>query len=379
MKKTGLGYLGTLPASAGLAETMFRSIQDIRLAELAPSQIVPKRFEVSAKGQDLLKIIQGYLDDLKAQGFVDYAGVLQLAIARVQSAPDEDIVVVCPTSIRLRALEKQLLDSFPQDRVCYLPVDEPNETEDSEASTNLDLLRWLPHPDLAPTKDLDGTVEIFRAVGEVNEVREVLRRLLACETKLDEAELLYTDAETYVPLVFETLAAQTACDSVADEAFPATFADGIPTSYSRPGRLLSAWVAWITENYPQTRLVRMIGEGLLTVPGEDQGFSFARLASVLRGVGIGLRRERYLPKFDEEIEGLKERATDSHSGNTDDSQDILQRLQSAEAAAGGNGNLEEAGIAAARRFAREDSRPENHPGFRQGLAGEVRPHRQQDR
>ena len=152
-------------------------------------------------------------------------------------------------------------------------------------------------------KDSDGTVEIFRATGEVNEVREVLRRLLARQTKLDEAELLYTDAETYVPLIFETIAAQTACDSVADEAFPATFADGIPTTYSRPGRLLSAWVAWIAEDYPQARLVRMIGEGLLKVPeAEEQGFSFARLASVFRGVGIGLRRDRYLPKLDEEIE-----------------------------------------------------------------------------
>ena len=96
LKKTGLGYLGTLPASAGLAETMFRSIQDIRLAGLAPNQIIPKRFEVSAKGQDLLKIIQGYLDDLKTQGFVDYAGVLQLAIARVQSAPTKILSLSAP-------------------------------------------------------------------------------------------------------------------------------------------------------------------------------------------------------------------------------------------------------------------------------------------
>jgi hypothetical protein len=54
---------------------------------LNPDQIVPQRFEVSAKGQDLLQILGGYLDELKSQGLVDYAGVLQLAIARVQSAP----------------------------------------------------------------------------------------------------------------------------------------------------------------------------------------------------------------------------------------------------------------------------------------------------
>ncbi len=334
--KAGLRYLGNLPASAGLAETMFRSIQDIRLAGLAPDQLVPRRFEVSAKGQDLLQILEGYLDELKSQGLVDYAGVLQLAIAKVQSALNDigtDVFVVCPSCIRLKPLEKQLLDSFPQDRVCYLPVDEPHGTGDdiSEADTALDLLRWLPHPDLAPTKDSDGTVEVFRATGEVNEVREVLRRLLARQTKLDEAELLYTEAETYVPLIFETIAAQSACDSVADDVFPATFADGIPTTYSRPGRLLSAWVAWIDEDYPQARLVRMIVEGLLKVPeAEEQGFSFARLAAVLRGVSIGLRRDRYLPKLDEEIEALKQRVKDARSADTDDPQDIMQRLQTAE-------------------------------------------------
>ena len=334
--KAGLRYLGSLPASAGLAETMFRSIQDIRLAGLTPEQVVPRRFEVSAKGQDLLQILGGYLDELKTQGLVDYAGVLQLAIARVQNAPDDfgtDVVVVCPSCIRLKPLEKQLLDSFPKDRVCRLPVDEPHGKEDeaSEAGSSLDLLRWLPHPDLAPAKEPDGTVEIFRATGEVNEVREVLRRLLASKTKLDEAELLYTDAETYVPLIFETIAAQSACDSVGDEAFPATFADGIPTTYSRPGRLLSAWVAWIAEDYPQARLVRMIAEGLLKVPdAEEQGFSFARLASVFRSVGIGLRRDRYLPKLDEEIEALEQRVKDARAAESDDPEDIVRRLQSAE-------------------------------------------------
>jgi ATP-dependent helicase/nuclease subunit B len=333
--KAGLRYLGTLPASAGLAETMYRSIQDIRLAGLTPSQVVPRRFEVSAKGQDLLQIMGGYLDELNSRGLVDYAGVLQFAIARLQNAPN-DIgadVVVCPASIRLKTLEKQLLDSFPQDRLHHLPVDEPHGKEDeaAKADTDLDLLRWLPHPDLAPAQVADGTVEIFRAIGEVNEVREALRRLLANQTKLDEAELLYTDAQTYVPLIFETIAAQAGCDSVGEETFPATFADGIPTTYSRPGRLLSAWVTWIAEDFPQARLVRMIAEGLLSVPGqEEQKFSFARLASVFRGVGIGLGRDRYLPKLDEQIERLKQRVKDSRSVDTDDPQDIVERLQSAQ-------------------------------------------------
>ena len=333
--KAGLRYLGNLPPSTGLAETMFRSIQDIRLAGLTPDQIVPRRFEVSAKGQDLLQILGGYLDELKSQGLVDYASVLQLATSRLHEAPDDfgtDKVVFCPSSIGLKPLEKRLLDSFPKEQVLYLPVDEPHGTEDeiSEVTAALDLLRWLPHPDLAPTKDSDGTVDFFRATGEINEVREVLRRLLAHPTRLDEAELLYTDAETYVPFIFETLSAQTACDSINDKEFPATFAEGIPTTYSRPGRLLPAWVAWIDEDYPQARLVRMISEGLLNLPESEHDLSFARLASVLRGVGIGMRRDRYLSKLDEEIDGLKQRVKDSRSDDTDDPENATKRLQSTE-------------------------------------------------
>ena len=49
--KAGLRYLGTLPASAGLAETMFRSIQDIRLAGLAPDQFVPGDSRSRRKGK----------------------------------------------------------------------------------------------------------------------------------------------------------------------------------------------------------------------------------------------------------------------------------------------------------------------------------------
>ena len=331
--KGELRYLRSLGPSTGLAETMFRSIQDIRLAGLTSDQVLPRRFEVSAKGQDLLQILGGYLEVLKSQGLVDYAGVLQLAISRLQRAPDDigtDIVVVCPSCIRLKPLEKQLLNSFPQDRVLFLPVDELARTSDGTATSDLELLRWLPHPDLAPKKESDGTVDFFRATGEVNEVREVLRRLLADSQKLDEAELLYTDAETYVPLVFEALSAQPPCDSITDEEFPATFAEGIPTTYSRPGRLLTAWVAWINEGYPQARLVRMISEGLLSVPESEHDFSFARLASVLRGVGIGRERERYLAKLEKEIDGLKQRVKDSRSDDSDDPQDAMKRLQSAE-------------------------------------------------
>ena len=86
-----------------------------------------------------------------------------------------------------------------------LAVDQPGHaaTEEGEALTDARLLRWLLSPAEAPAPFEDGSARYFRAVGEVNEVRGVLRRCLGGEIPLDEVEVLCTDVATYVPLIYE--------------------------------------------------------------------------------------------------------------------------------------------------------------------------------
>ena len=50
----------------------------------------------------------------------------------------------------------------------------------------------------------DGSVQLFRAVGEINEVREALRRCLSDKQPIDDVEMLHTDAATYMPLIYAT-------------------------------------------------------------------------------------------------------------------------------------------------------------------------------
>ncbi len=166
----------------------------------------------------------------------------------------------------------------------------------------------LPRATDAPSAVGDGTVEFFHAVGEVNEVREVLRHITAARIPLDDVELLHTDVQTYVALVYEILAGLAPDSDNDDDELPGTFADGIPTRFFRPGRLLAAWVRWIREDFPQSRLVAMIREGLLIVPETDEStYSNSRLAAVLRNIGIGFGQQRYLPKLDEEFEAAQRR------------------------------------------------------------------------
>ena len=203
-----------------------------------------------------------------------------------------------------------MLDALPEPCRLSLTVDLPvNDRADAIAApTDLALLRWLPRAADAPSAVGDGTVEFFHAVGEVNEVREVLRRITAARIPLDDVELLHTDVQTYVALVYEILAGLAPDSDNDDEELPGTFADGIPTRFFRPGRLLAAWVRWVREDFPQSRLVAMIREGLLIVPETDESkYSNSRLAAVLRNIGIGFGQQRYLPKLDEEFEAAQRR------------------------------------------------------------------------
>ena len=313
LQTEGLGYLGALRATAGLAEVVHRSIQAIRMAGLETRQLSPDGFEVDAKGRDIRLILQEYLGEIGKHRLVDYSEVLRIAVKQVQGDPGllpNETLVVLPEDLSVGALEQRLLDVLPEEQKVSLSVDRlaDADTNPEPVASDLALLPWLPRPADAPQPIGDGTVKFFRAVGEVNEVREVLRRLVSCGVQLDQAELLCPDAETYVPLVYETLAALARDDASLDDELSATFAEGISARCFRPGRLLTAWVAWVSEDFPQSRLVGMIREGLLTTPDLDvASFSFTRLATVFRRIGIGFGKDRYLSKLDEEIAARERR------------------------------------------------------------------------
>lgn len=319
MLRTKGGYLAGLQPSPGLSQTVRAAIDALRLAGLTAQELRPAAFEVAAKAQDIARLLREYLARLQALGLVDYAGVLQMACSRLQNGPTphvEDILIAIPEDAELTALERDLLGLVPQRQVHVLGVDQPLTKlgEPGEKLTDAALLRWLPDPAAAPRPKGDGSAALFRAIGEANEVREVLRRCLAMERPLDEVEVLHTDTETYVPLFYELAWRLQPETDRADPVLPITFAEGIPVRYSRPGRALLAWLAWIGNNYPQAAVVRMLQDGLLKVPDHDrQQFSFSRLAIVFRSIGIGLGRDRYLPKLAEETAACAQRLADPDS------------------------------------------------------------------
>ncbi|MEW6440617.1 MAG: PD-(D/E)XK nuclease family protein [bacterium] len=294
------GYLTPLKAGPGLLRTLLGCLRDLRLAGKRAAELAETCFEVEAKGKEIRFLLAEYERELEDSKLLDDADALREAAARLRRDPDAlpaDARLLLPADAlgQLRALERLLWDSVPEASKVVLECDLPARRREGDA-TDAALLSWVLRPAQAPAPAADGTVKIFRAVGEANEVREVLRRCAEERIPLDEVEILHPDSETYVPLLYERAWLLVPEDR---DAVPMSFAEGIPPRYSRPARALTGWLAWIREDYPQSVLVRMVQDGLLELGEGLPGFTM--LGAILRSVPIGGGRERYLDALEREI------------------------------------------------------------------------------
>ena len=152
------GYLSDLQPSAGLSQTMLSAIEAIRLAGMEAKMLRPGAFEVAAKAEDVGRLLREYLGQLDALRLVDYAAVLQMAKARLKkdlSSLAEDVLILMPEDLELTALERELLDALPKEKLLVVGVDQPLTVPDDgkEGLSDAMLLRWLPSPAEAPAEE----------------------------------------------------------------------------------------------------------------------------------------------------------------------------------------------------------------------------------
>ncbi|MBN1289126.1 MAG: PD-(D/E)XK nuclease family protein [Actinobacteria bacterium] len=302
-------YFGGLERSWRLIQVIHRALIDMRLAGLSCGDLNSGSFEVEAKGRELVRLLEGYERKLNEGGYVDYPGALGLAIGELsqgggKAVLPENLLLTVPGDLprSLRGLEAAFAGVLLESSGVILKTGVSRGGEHKICDAGL--LKFLLEPSKAPEPAGDGTASIFRAAGEINEVREVFRRCARDRIPLDDAELLYTDCSTYVPLIFEEAAGMAAGDFAS---IPVTLFEGVPVMFSRPARALFAFVSWIFEGYPQETAARMIQEGLLEFG--DIKAEHSRLAAMLRTLPIGEGLYRYKDALDEKIEYLRDRAS----------------------------------------------------------------------
>jgi len=273
------GYLGRLAPSGNLCAAGFAAISALRMANLTSEQLNASNLESAEKATDLTTLLRVYETQLQTHQLVDEAEVYRRATDKLQANPQVlgSTLVLAVEGINATGWELRFLEALPADRL--ITIDPPQ----------------------APGATQPTSQNFFRAIGEANEVREVLRRVLAQGTVADDVEILTTDSSTYHPLL-HAIAQRCSHEETLPEGLPLTFAEGLSTSLSRPGRALAQWMRWIESGYPQRFLVDMIAAGLFDL-GDDT-LSNRAIAKMLRPLAIGAGAERYKGPLEDRVRSL---------------------------------------------------------------------------
>ncbi|MFO8088454.1 MAG: PD-(D/E)XK nuclease family protein, partial [Desulfatiglandaceae bacterium] len=306
-----VGYFAGAASPPGVVRALWQSICELRMAGLGPEDMRVEAFVVPGKGEAVQRLLGAYERALEDEWLVDEAGLLCVALGvEEDGATEGGSVVMALAGMARHPLEKRYVKQVAKGALRVLGqqrvpgLARPGRLlEGQEAgsggsppSMDLDRLRWLWAPEEAPPALGDGSVSLFHAAGESNEVREVLRRVLTQGVLLDEVEVLFTREEPYASLF---LGLAWSLD------LPVTSGGGIPISHTRPGRAVRFFLEWQKEDFLQRPLMRLLAGGYLDfaragILGEVP--SFGRAAALVRKAGIGWGRERWA-KCLEALEG----------------------------------------------------------------------------
>jgi hypothetical protein len=305
---------GELSEGVGFREAVHGSVTGLRLAGVTPRDVRSAPFRDRRKRSFLARVLERYETLLRERHRADTATVLELALAALDRTPDrippslgaDEVLLVA--GLGSRGLAGRFLSSLlgrgarvlPADPVIRLPTPDALLWRDAEPGGTLS---WLHAPDDAPASGTWGEVDraaLFRAASVTDELREVLRRVVAGELRWDEVEIVASDATAY----------GSALHALATRLrIPVTFAVGLPVERTRPGRATGAYLDWIEGGFQAAPIRRLLEAGDLRPPRHRKELlAPADLARRFRGLRIGWGRLRYRSQLREAlaaVEGLE--------------------------------------------------------------------------
>lgn len=234
-------YFSALADRPGLHRAIQKSIDDLRHAAVNASDLRSDKFEDAAKARDLAQILDAYNEEMERGGYVDRFSVLARA---TKLASKRDAIWLVIDDVEMTAAEERFLRAIAE--------------------------KW---ETISAATETQPNVAFKRAIGEENEVRAAVRAILDADENFDTSEIVYTARDPYLPLIYEL---------AAEYEVPATFAEGIPSYFTRPGQAALAFLRWIGEGWHAMEL---------------RPFAAAHYR-ILRAALIGWGRDRYLPRID---------------------------------------------------------------------------------
>ena len=286
------GPLSHMAEGVGFRATLRNAVQTLRLGGISAARVWDTHLDDLAKKDAVGGVLARYEALLEGDGLVDQAGVLSRALRSVRTAHGsgvEGVEIICLVpGLGLRGLSGRLVRALLKKGARIL------ETDPVEGLSPPDSVLWAasaPHTPLsylhAPARSPADRprLELFSASGVTEELREVLRRVMAMGLQWDEVELVTPDPTVY----------GSALHALAGSLdIPVSYGVGLPVERTRPGRAVAAYFRWIEGGFGADVIRTLLAAGDLVPPKQKDWVSPARLARRLRGLRIGWGRDRYM-------------------------------------------------------------------------------------
>ena len=298
-KHDKLRYFAGMEITPAFSHAIYSTIQSLRLAGYTKDTLYKEAFINQDKAEDLYEILAKYEEILISQQFTDKAGMIHKALKSAQI--NEKRVFILQSGLNLSYLEEKFLSKIIPEAVYKLPLSPVMGIHTPERSSLRSVSWGNPSPlsYIYQQEDASGepNLELFTAKTEEMEVKQILEKIKMVKTPLDESVVFYTKSDSYITQFYHL-------SQKMD--LPITFGEGLPISFSRPGRLVSGLIAWMQSNYSVSAFLDLLNEGLIVmgkgVPFIEGGFvgldevvmSNSKLTRVLRDLQIGWSQDRYL-------------------------------------------------------------------------------------
>lgn len=287
----GEGYFRPLADQGGMARPLWAAIQEVRMAGLTAADLAVEMFTTPAKGREIKALLAAYETYLEDQKLGDRATVFRAAHERIQEAPIArgDLVLEYPSK-PWSLLERRFLDGLAGNAApaWVTRADPPRrwprlcskqELRQRAVTQDSHLLGTL-SCDQIPAPRSDGTLQFFCAGRRDAEIQEVLRRILARVTPLDQVEIVVHDKDSLALL----------WDKLHKHELAATFQEGLPVGATAPGRAVLGLLRWSEANFACFFLRELLMAGLLQ---PQEGCTPSTAARFLERSGATWGRDTY--------------------------------------------------------------------------------------
>ena len=347
------GYFRPLADQPTMAQALYATLRELRMAGIMSNDLKPEAFESAAKHAELRALLESYENYLTANNRGDMAAVYEEAMLHPDWCPiqSEDCWTELPDTI-WSPLQRRLIDAMPGERivprVLAIPgatvprrlsgvrlqriaahsVSNPLASLMSPASGQHDRLHAESRKPRAesrlqaesrepraegriqaesPEPKAESRLSLFHAGGREAEIEEVFRRILAAGVHLDQVEIACA-SDTHMALVWE---------KALGHEWPVTLGTGIPAPSTRPGRALLGFCDWIETDFSAGHLRRLLQSGDMGIETEDEGFTAGQAARTIARAEAGWGRATYALSLGILVKSYEARAKDPDLSNDD--------------------------------------------------------------